>query len=65
VKIGVAFTEPGEWYVITEVIACNKFYFVHHGGATVPTYGPLMKLMLNNEGSTPVKVTRLAYYAAR
>jgi hypothetical protein len=45
------------------VILGSDFYYYDHGGATVPVYGPLMKLAVTNDGGTPVKITQLAAYA--
>src|SRR5262249_16299375 len=63
VRIGVAFAAPGDWYIVTDVILCSSFYYYDHGGATVPVYGPLMKLAVSNDGATPVRITQLAAYA--
>jgi hypothetical protein len=63
VRIAVAFAAPGDWYILTDVILCNSFYYLDHGGATVPVYGPLMKLLVSNDGSTPVRITQLSAYA--
>ena len=63
VRIGVAFAAPGDWYVITDVIFCSDFFYYDHGGATVPVYGPLMKLAVSNDGATPARITQLVAYA--
>jgi hypothetical protein len=63
VRIGVAFAAPGEWYVVSDVIWCSSFFYSDHGGATVPVYGPLMKLAVSNDGATPVRITQLVAYA--
>lgn len=63
VRVGVAFAAPGDFYVLSDMIKCNTFYYQDHGGATVPVYGPLIKLLVFNDGATPVKITQLAVYA--
>jgi len=64
VRIGVAFAGPGNWYVITDMIHCGDFFYIDHGGATVPVYGPFMKLLIYNDGPTPVRITQVSAYAA-
>ena len=63
VRIGVAFAAPGAWYIVSDVIFCSSFFYFDHGGATVPVYGPLMKLAVSNDGVTPVRITQLVAYA--
>jgi hypothetical protein len=63
VRIGVAFAGPGEWYVLTNVILGSSFFYYDHGGATVPVYGPFLKLAVTNDGALPVRITQLAVYA--
>ena len=63
IRIGVAFAAYGSWYVLTDVIKGSTFVFKNHGGATVPVYGPAMKLMIFNDGDTPVKLSQLTVYA--
>jgi hypothetical protein len=63
VRIGVAFAEPGDWYIVTDVILGSSFFYYDHGGATVPVYGPFMKVAVSNDGVTPVRITRLVAYA--
>jgi hypothetical protein len=63
VRIGVAFAAPGDWYIVTDVILGSSFFYFDHGGATVPVYGPLMKLAVSNDGGTPVRITQLVAYA--
>jgi hypothetical protein len=62
-RIGVAFAAPGDWFIMSDMVLCSSFYYYDHGGATVPVYGPFMKLALFNDGTTPVKITQLAVYA--
>ena len=63
VRVGVAFASPGDWYIITDVIFGSSFFYRDHGGATVPVYGPLMKLAVSNDGVIPVRLTQLVAYA--
>jgi hypothetical protein len=63
VRIGVAFAAPGDWYILSDVILGSSLYFLDHGGVTVPVYGPFMKLIVFNDGTTPVQITQLAAYA--
>jgi len=63
VRIGVAFAGPGDWYVITDVIHGSDFFYTDHGGATVPVYGPYMKLLIINDGPTALRITQLSAYA--
>jgi hypothetical protein len=63
VTIGVAFAAPGEYYVLTDVIFGSNFYYTDHGGATVPVYGPLMRLVVTNDTPSLVRITQLAAYA--
>lgn len=62
-RIGVAWTDPGDWYVLTDMILGSSFYYYDHGGANVPSYGPLLKLGVFNDGTTPLTITQLAVYA--
>ena len=62
-RIGVAFAAPGDWYIISDVILGNSFFYIDHGAATVPVYGPHMRLVVSNDGITPVRITQLAAYA--
>jgi len=63
VRIGVAFAAPGDWYIISDVILGSSFYYYDHGAATVPVYGPFMRLILSNDGPTLVRITQLAVYS--
>jgi hypothetical protein len=63
VRIGVAFAGPGDWYVITDVIHGSDFFYIDHGGATVSVYGPFMKLLITNDGPTPIRITQVSAYA--
>jgi hypothetical protein len=63
VTIGVAFAAPEEYYVLTDVIFGSDFYYYDHGGATVPVYGPIMRLCVTNNSSTLVRITQLTAYA--
>jgi hypothetical protein len=63
VRVDVAFASPGDWYIITDVIFGSSFFYSDHGGATVPVYGPLMKLAVSNDGVLPVRLTQLVAYA--
>lgn len=63
VRIGVAFAAPGDWYIISDVILCNSFYYIDHGAVTVPVYAPLMRLVVSNDGATPVRITQMVAYA--
>jgi hypothetical protein len=63
VRIGVAFAAPGDWYILSDMITCSSFYYYDHGGATVPVYGPYMKLIVFNDSTASVKITQLAVYA--
>lgn len=63
VRIGVAFAAPGEYYVVTDVILGSSFFYYDHGGATVPVYGPNMRLIVSNDGASPVRITQLTVYA--
>jgi hypothetical protein len=63
VRIGVAFAAPGEYYVVTDVILGSSFFYYDHGGATVPVYGPYMRLIVSNDGAAPVRITQLTAYA--
>jgi hypothetical protein len=63
IRIGVAFAAPGDWYVISDVIFGSDFVYSDHGGATVPVYGPFMRLVVTNDGPTAVRITQLAGYA--
>jgi hypothetical protein len=63
IRIGVAWAAPGDWYVITDVILGSDFVYTDHGGATVPVYGPFMRLVVTNDGASAVRITQLAGYA--
>jgi len=63
VRFGMAWAGPGDWYVLTDVIDGSMFYYLDHGGATVPVYGPSLKVAVFNDGSTPVTITQLSVNA--
>lgn len=60
VRFGVAWAAPGDWYVLTDMVLGSGFYFIDHGGATVPVYGPFLKVIVFNDGTTPVRITQLS-----
>lgn len=63
VRFGVAFAAPADWYVITDMVLGSSFSLSDHGGFTVPVYGPFIKVVVYNDGATPVQITQLAAYA--
>ena len=63
VRFGIAWAAPGEWYVLTDTVLGNTFYYYDHGGATVPVYGPFLKVAVFNDGTTPVTITQLSVNA--
>jgi hypothetical protein len=62
VRFGVAWAAPGNWFVLTDMILGNSFYYYDHGGATVPVYAPILKIVVFNDGATPVTITQLSAY---
>jgi hypothetical protein len=56
IRIVVGFAGEGEWYALTDMIECKNFFFWDHGGASVPVYGPFMRIIVDNKGTTPVKI---------
>ena len=53
VRIAVTWAGPDEFYVATQVVKGDVFFFQDHGGFTTPVYGPGMKVMVTNEGTAP------------
>ena len=46
-----------------DMILGSSFYYLDHGGANVPAYGPGLKLVVFNDGTTPLTISQLAVYA--
>jgi len=52
------------WYIITDVVKGNSFGFTDHGGANVPVAGSAMRLVIWNDGTTPLTIKKLNVYAS-
>jgi len=63
VRFGIAWAAPGNWFVLTDMVLGSTFYYFDHGAATVPVYGPALKIAVFNDGSIPVTITQLSVYA--
>jgi hypothetical protein len=56
-----AWAAPGTYFNVTDIN--GPFAALDHGGMYTPVYGPFLKVMLFNTGSTPLQVKQLTVYA--
>ena len=63
VRLAVGSAGPGDWCVYSVMIMGSDFQYPDHGEAVVPVFGSTMKLVVFNDDTKPIKITRLSVQA--
>ena len=64
--IGVEWAAPGDYFVLTDMVLGSDLVAPNApgmGGGRVPVYGPALKIVVLNAGTTPVTIRQLSVYA--
>lgn len=59
----MAWAAAGEFFAVTNLIKGNSFTFKEQGGARVPVYGPIFRILIANDGQSAVTIRQVSVYA--